>query len=196
MGFYEIAGQSCVGKTSFVSSYVESNKNYIVYKRNTFNFFTDFISGLRYLRSKRTRKIFIWSFNEDASLLFKFNIFRNAVTKFGIFLKLTSFYGSDKNVYFVDEGISHLPFIFLNTSTNEVIDFISNELRFLRIKYLVCMEPSYVESRLLNRGHKRLKFLDSTYFVSRNFEIQSILIKIYPKLCRSFIEIENVRNTE
>lgn len=196
MKFYEISGQSCTGKTSFIKEHVKSDKNYILYERNTINLFFDFICGLKYLGIKRIKTIFLWSLKEDASLLFRLNIFRNSVTKFGIFLKLTNNKKSRKQTYLVDEGVSHIPFIFLNTSTDEVINFIAFELSSLNIKFLTCDQRNDIESRLSKRGHKRLMFLDKTDFVNRNFSIQSILIKIYPGLCKSFVRLENVRNTE
>ena len=70
--------------------------------------------------------------------------------------------------------------LFLNTSTNEVINFIAFELSSLNVKFLTCDQRNDIESRLSKRGHKRLMFLDKTDFVNRNFSIQSILIEIYP----------------
>ena len=34
------------GKTSFIRDHLKSDKNYILYERNTVNLFSDFISGL------------------------------------------------------------------------------------------------------------------------------------------------------
>ena len=147
MKFYEISGQSCTGKTSFIRDHLKSDKNYILYERNTVNLFSDFISGLKYLGIKRIKRVFLWSLKENAPLLFRLNIFRNSVTKFGIFLKLTNNDKSRKRTYLVDEGVSHLPFIFLNTSTNEVINFIAFELSSLNVKFLTCDQRNDIESR-------------------------------------------------
>ena len=43
-------------------------------------------SGINFLGLTRAKILFYWSLDEDAPIYFKMNIFRNAVSKFGIFL--------------------------------------------------------------------------------------------------------------
>ena len=135
MTFIEITGQSCSGKSSFVAKKVMISKELDIYKQSNLAKLFIFFYGIYYLGLKRTKVLFSWSLKEDASLFFRINVFRNAVSKFGIFQDLnTSPSGSFLKI--VDEGLSHLPFLFLNTDTELVVGFISNELRKVNVRFL------------------------------------------------------------
>lgn len=91
----------------------------------------------------------------------------------------------------VDEGISHLPFLFLNSDTIKVVDFISNELQQTNVHYLNSPGSGLIEQRLTIRGHKRLNFLLLSAFVNRINEIEHNLLSEYPKLCKQFKVFED-----
>jgi hypothetical protein len=48
-----------------------------------------------------------------------------------------------------------------------------------------------IEQRLSIRGHKRLKYLLSSAFVTRIKEIEDNLLSEYPKLCKQFKVFED-----
>ncbi|MBT7275275.1 MAG: hypothetical protein HN886_02330, partial [Woeseiaceae bacterium] len=191
MSFIEITGQPCSGKTSFISNKVPDKE------RNLFNqgllariFY--FCSGINFLGLSRAKILFFWSLGENAPLYFKMNIFRNAVSKFGIFLSLQAPTSNNVARYILDEGVSHLPFLFLKTDTTLVIDFIASELQTTDVHYLISPGYDVIHHRLLKRGHKRLKFLHLSSFIIRTEEIEEIMLAQYPKVCKKFKILKDV----
>ena len=140
---------------------------------------------------KRSRVLFSWSLAEEAPFFFRINIFRNAVSRFGIFYKmdlLTSANPSKKLI--VDEGVSHLPFIFLKTDTLEVVNFISHELNKTNVFFISSPSSKTIKSRLIKRGHKRLTFLSVNFFSERVLEIENVLLSQYHSHCKKFVVVK------
>ena len=191
MKFTEITGQPCTGKTSIIKNGKLGKTLYISYSQGTLIKTVNFFRGLFYLDFTRLRKLFVWSFDEEASVFFKLNIFRNAVSKFGVYSYLIK-----KNTYIssfplVDEGISHLPFLFLNTKTEHILNLIRKELETIQVIILKSPGLDVIKDRLKNRGHKRLRFLSLDTFIQMNCKIESLLLKRYSELCQGIKIIEN-----
>lgn len=185
MSFIEITGQPCSGKTSFISNKV-TYKELRSVQKGFFKQISYFCTGMNFLGLRRTINLWHWSLSEDAPLYFRMNIFRNAVSKFGIFSSLQTLTSNNVAAFMVDEGVSHLPFLFLKTDTMVIIDFIANELQIIDVHYLSSPGYDVINHRLSNRGHKRLKFLNLSSFVMRTGEIEDIMLSNYPNLCKKF----------
>ena len=196
MTFLEIIGQPCTGKSSFIAQEVMINKEICIYEQGYLIKMFSFFSGIKYLGFQRIKVLFFWSLKENASLFFRINVFRNAVLKFGIFQNLNTSTVEGPTRYLVDEGLSHLPFLFLNTETQQVVDFISDELRRVNVQFLKSPGYDVIQGRLVSRGHKRLKFLSVTCFTERNKEIEDILLNLYPNLCEELKVSEYVGNIQ
>ena len=190
MNFIEITGQPCSGKTTFLNSYTFDGIKPQIYKQRMVLKLMNFIRGAIYLRSKISH-LLVWSLKEQGSFAFKLNIFRNAVSKFGIFVDLKKTYRSSKHIMIVDEGISHLPFLFQNTKTKDVLRMFISELKDVEVIFLASPGTSIIKERLLSRGHKRLKYLGLDSFVSRNSDIESLLINKYALMSKNFLIFRN-----
>ena len=191
--FLEITGQACSGKTSFLSKKVSIEENFLIYASGNFRKILNFISGLRYLGIFKIKILFKFTLKERGSLYFKMNVFRNAIAKFGIFNHLNKLKKYSKTIV-IDEGISHLPFLFLETKTEEVVDFISNELKQIQVIFLISLDRNVIKSRMKYRGHKRLRFLALDDFLDKNNSIEQSLLTKYPDLCSSLIVPEYVED--
>ena len=191
MSFIEITGQPCSGKTSFISNKV-LDKECNLFNQGLLARIFYFCSGINFLGLSRAKILFFWSLGENAPLYFKMNIFRNAVSKFGIFLSLQAPTSNNVVRYILDEGVSHLPFLFLKTDTTLVIDFIASELQTTDVHYLISPGYDVIHHRLLKRGHKRLKFLHLSSFIIRTEEIEEIMLAQYPKVCKKFKILKDV----
>lgn len=187
MIFIEITGQPCAGKSSFIAQEVKRFKDIHIHKQIFPKNILNFVTGIKYLGFQRIKVLFSWSLKENASFFFRINVFRNAVLKFGIFCNYNTSAKTDSNKSLVDEGLSHLPFLFLKTDTQQVVDFISNELKRVNVRFLKSPGIDVIHERLLSRGHKRLKFLSVTHFSERNKEIEDILLDLYPNMCKELI---------
>lgn len=188
MSFTEMTGQPCVGKTTFISQEMRAGKVFQMYVQRYPMKFYCFFLGINYLGFKRARILFSWSLKESASFLFRINVFFNAVTKFGFPSKLSISLQESSPPYLVDEGLSHIPFLFLNTDTRRVVEFIAVDVRNANVLFLKSPGCDVIQDRLRKRGHKRLKFLSIPHFVQRNQEIENLLLSLYPNLCKK-IEI-------
>ena len=194
MNFIEITGQPCAGKSSFIAQEVMIGKEIHIYEQRYLIKMFSFFAGIKYLGFQRTKVLLSWSLKENASLFFRINVFRNAVLKFGISQNLNTSTLESLPRCLVDEGLSHLSFLFLNTDTQQVVDFISDELRRVNVQFLKSPGYDVIQNRLVSRGHKRLKFLSVAYFTERNQEIEDILLNLYPNLCEELKVFEYVGN--
>ena len=191
MSFIEITGQPCAGKSTILK---KISLNYFI--RHIKNRFPKkilyFFSGMHFLGLKRSKIIFSWSLAENVSFLFKINIFFNCVSKFGIFYRHQNYAKYQDLKIVVDEGISHIPFLFLETDSKIVINFISDELQMINVYILRSPEQDIIQTRLLSRGHKRLKFIALSAFMDRIQEIEKVLLSQYPSLCKKFKVFDDV----
>ena len=191
MSFIEITGQPCAGKSTILN---KISLDYVI--RRIQNRFPKkilyFLSGINFLGLKRSKIIFGWSLAENVSFLFKLNIFFICVSKFGIFHRHQNPVKSQDLKIVVDEGISHIPFLFLETDSKIVINFISGELQMINVYILRSPEQDIIQARLLTRGHKRLKFMALSIFADRIQEIEKVLLSQYPSLCKKFKVFDDV----
>ena len=96
-------------------------------------------------------------------------------------------YIDSEQIMIVDEGISHLPFLFQNTETHLVLELLTSELSDIEVIFLPNPGSSTIKERLKSRGHKRLKYLNVDSFMSRNRDIECYLIDQYPHLSKNLI---------
>ncbi len=191
MSFIEITGQPCAGKSTILNKI--SLDYFIRHIKNRFpKKILYFFSGMHFLGLKRSKIIFSWSLAENVSFLFKLNIFFNCVSKFGIFYRHQNSAKYQDLKIVVDEGISHIPFLFLETDSKIVINFISDELQMINVYILQSPEQDIIQARLLSRGHKRLKFMALSIFAGRIQEIEKVLLSQYPSLCKKFKVFDDV----
>tara|TARA_Y100000768_G_scaffold358752_1_gene314775 strand:- start:385 stop:954 length:570 start_codon:yes stop_codon:yes gene_type:complete len=182
----EITGQPCSGKSTYIDKILSSNKDYVSNSDTVIQKIYFFFYGFMYLETSRIKEILKWSLKENASLCFRLNIFRNAIAKFGMFKKKYLIKLKKDHNFFLDEGISHLPFLFLETDSKVIVEFIFNELQQVNVVFLKSPGLEVIKKRLQDRGHKRLKFLNISNFVDRNKEIEEILIPLYINSCKNF----------
>ena len=190
LNFVEITGQPCSGKSSFVVN-CEANDEFKKLNINLVKKLIYFFKGINSLGLKRSRVLFSWSLAEEAPFFFRINIFLNAVSRFGIFYKMNLLTSANpRKKLIVDEGVSHLPFIFLKTDTQEVVNFISHELNKADVFFISAPSTKTIKSRLIKRGHKRLSFLSINFFLERVLEIENILLSQYPSHCKKFVVLK------
>lgn len=186
MNYVEITGQPCSGKTTLIAGNSVFDFKRKVLCQNSLSRILNFFRGVVYLGIGRLMILWAWSKKEEVSFLFRLNIFRNAVSKFGVFKYLKEEKTDSKNTNVVDEGISHLPFLFQNTHSSLILDFISGELTNIGVIFLRSPGKEELIKRLKKRGHKRLRFFSVDEFVVRNNKIETYLIHRYPHNCRNF----------
>lgn len=186
MNYVEITGQPCSGKTTFIAGNSGFDFKRQVLCQNSLSRILNFFRGVLYLGIGRLMILLAWSKKEEVSFLFRLNIFRNAVSKFGVFKYLKDEKTDSKSTNVVDEGISHLPFLFQNTHSSLILDFISGELTNIGVIFLKSPGKEELIKRLKKRGHKRLRFLSVDEFVVTNNAIETYLIHRYPHNCRNF----------
>tara|TARA_B100000963_G_scaffold344664_1_gene347746 strand:+ start:197 stop:775 length:579 start_codon:yes stop_codon:yes gene_type:complete len=187
--YIEISGQACCGKSYHVSRIENENNISFVntYPKKIIYFFIGgFFLGLRKLL-----KLYSFSNREKVPYFFKINIFINAVSKFGlkcVILKEKSLYNKTITV---DEGISHLPFLFLNTNSSEIIDFIKDFIESVEVHFIKSPGFNEILTRMDKRGHKRLNFISSYDFIKKNHEIELVLLDQYPKILKNNFRLLN-----
>ena len=103
MIFIDITGQPCAGKSSFIEKEVMKSKRIYTYKKTFRKSLLYLFSGINYLGFQRTKVLLFWSLKENASFIFRINIFRNAVLKFGIFYNLEKLSQKDSQKTLVDD---------------------------------------------------------------------------------------------
>ena len=113
MNLVEITGQPCSGKSTLLNTYTFDGIKPQVYKQGLFLKVINFMRGLIYLRSK-IRLLLSWSLKEKGSFAFRINIFRNAVSKFGIFVDLKTNYTDSRQTMIVDDIFLHFFFRILS----------------------------------------------------------------------------------
>jgi len=182
----EVTGQPGSGKSYCIKNLIEADNRYIDMPFGIMARLGAFFSGMTRLGIKRCKTLWVWSFREICPTYFKLVIFFNAVSKFGRLPNSGNI--NDASTLLVDEGISHLPFLFLNTDAELVIDFLRSEIKYIHIYFLKSPGFRVIQDRLGSRGHKRLQFMSMTFFIHRNDEIEKTLLNVYPNLCRN-IEI-------
>ena len=106
--FIEVTGVPCCGKSTYLSELdITFEKKFE--PKNIYYEIRYLLFGLLCLKLTEIFKFAILSYRENAPLMYRFNIFRNVVRKFGLDLHLQRL----SVELFVDEGITHIPFNFL-----------------------------------------------------------------------------------
>jgi hypothetical protein len=183
LGIVEVTGQPASGKSHYIKNLRNTDKKYNEISIQIIARLLYFYRGIRRLGMKRCMKLLAWSLKESCPNYYKLSIFFNAVSKFG--RPFSNDNMSNDSILLVDEGISHIPFLFLNTDTKEVVKFLDKELSLINIHFLKSPNASVIKKRIISRGHKRLDFLPVDSFVKRNNEIEKILINSYNILALS-----------
>lgn len=168
--YYELTGCPCSGKSYYLQSKGISHIN----KSNLFNQIIFFFYGLYFLGVNKLFLFIRLSFQEKVPFLFSLNIIRNTILKFGIYYR---FNNSKMDIY-VDEGISHLFFNFLDSNKCELLEIIEDEIKNINIILIEQGDKSLIKNRLKVRGHSRLRFYNINDFIFSNKESESFIINV------------------
>lgn len=166
--YTEVTGSSCAGKTTFF----ENVQYYITGGYISWCVFPSFIIrcvflifGFYYLLLRPTK--FFWIFRNGCgaqiSVSNKISALRNVIEKFGCYFMFR------QRPVVVDEGISHIPFVY-QLSTESLIEFLSifeKELRGISIILLTAPQEKELISRLITRGHKKVTCQESAIKFAR-----------------------------
>lgn len=133
------------------------------------------------------------SFSADRRMYFKLNVFRNTAKK------LVFFRGAQITRVArvrVDEGVSHLPFLYGLTGEKEFVYFCDLFAGHLAKIHLiqVCSSDSLIKSRVLTRGHRRLDGEGAEQvqkFFVQNELVANNVSKIMSQYVASYKVIEN-----
>ncbi len=181
----EVSGQPGSGKSTFLK-----NKNKVVQKKWYLEFLWPLIAMYTLLFEYT---IFLYILRKIIFLqrtkLEKINIIRN------IFIKLLFYYFySKKHDWFVDEGISHIPFLLDFTSDRDFSDFIHLFSKYCRNIDLVFIDADeiIIKKRLLKRGHKRIRNdSELSFFFEQQNLIKSLYLHHFPLVFRSYKKVDN-----
>lgn len=179
----EITGQPCAGKSYLIEEMVAMDVGSRIYRPSIIGKILNFGIGCFYLRFYRTIVLFKWSFHEVLPFLFKCNIFFNAVCKFGCYYRLNSRGHGGGPSWVIDEGVSHLPFLLCSTDCALVVNFIMPELKGLVVRLVVAPNQKVLRTRLISRGHKRLKYVSIDDFLRQNCKVETTIRESYPRVC-------------
>lgn len=165
----DITGISAIGKSTWLNN--KKNKSIVYNSRLSTTFFSyrlrlvlDHFRLVNYpslnLSLNNVFWLFMTSMRLNESYKIKFSVFRNCLLKFliqrdAIILSEKS-YGS---VIFIDEGISHIPFLLQNQKNGlDIIDEFFNRFSYILSDLNVICLYSDADTfiRLKKRGHKRL----------------------------------------
>ena len=211
----EVTGVSCVGKSTFIKR---------VQKQGTVQVFSRELAAPKFLQRThpmlrktlgelliwgrfcincpltfaQTRILFKLAFTNRERLIFRINIFRNAILKFAVRSYLQTHFHDTKVL--IDEGVSHLPFVFQYSSSNlRDAASIFGEFKhcFDNCNVIILEDDNAdLEQRLLERGHARLgrkAEFRVKEFVERNNQTLSeikVAMELYQINCHS-IDVSN-----
>ncbi|SHJ29169.1 hypothetical protein ACQ0P8_13520 [Halodesulfovibrio aestuarii] len=176
--YTEATGSSCSGKTTFFKNV----QRYITGGYISECVFPSFIVrcvflvlGFYYLLLRPVK--FFWVIRHgieiQLSMHNKISALRNAFEKFGCYFIFRH------DAVLIDEGISHIPFVYQLTE-EQLIDFLAvfeKELRDISIILLTAPQESELILRLLSRGHKKVTSLESAAkFARLNIKISEAYV--------------------
>ena len=160
----ELTGPTCSGKSQYIT------KNKILSVKISLRFS---ILGLIALTIKKPKALFFLLsriVHSDLSLYHVLRICLNVFAKIGHF-----YFGSKDKDYWVDEGLSHIPFILMfNTKDlHAFLKMFSHEFNQMHIFFTVS-SPEKISACLKWRGHKRVKS-DSDFerFISNHVRLMN-----------------------
>lgn len=181
--YTEVTGSSCAGKTT----YFENVQSYITGGNISGCFFPSivvrgvfFVLGFIYLMMHPAKLFWIIRQCRDIPLSFlhKFSAVRNVVEKFGCYLLFS------KQAVVVDEGVSHIPFVF-QLSAKQILDFLTvfrNELQNISILLVPAPPEKDLIVRLIARGHKKVTCKESaTGFARLNIKVSEEYLRALKK---------------
>ncbi len=196
----ELSGLPASGKSTFVKQKglrVASYENLfpVLFKYIRLPFVLKFFSevylcvlGFKLLSLKELALFIKMSKKEGVSFFYQVNIIRNTLRKFSV-----SYLVSKKSLsdIYIDEGISHIPFNYLSTSANDVIAIIQPYLNHISVDYLELTSSEILKTRLLQRGHARLNYIDVNIFITECRRVEEKMLEVYPFICESFKVVRN-----
>ncbi|PQJ83326.1 hypothetical protein [Aliivibrio sifiae] len=179
----ELVGIPCCGK-SYICANKFSNIRYLSGRKNIIYELLLFICGILTLKIEDIKFFISCVRRENVSFLFKVNIFRNIVRKFG----LNKIYRN--RGYIIDEGVSQIPFNLLNSNVDEVFKVVFPYLES-KVYFINSANDSEIKKRLINRGHTRLFFINIDDFISINRSVENNVINNLNKYLVDFEVVEN-----
>ena len=156
--YYELTGPTCAGKSTLLR-----HDPRVSVKPQTIKF----ISGIIFVLFNSPRG-FVWllrhCFKSDRSAYHRLRVFVNVFAKFSTYLR----YSRQKKHLIVDEGVSHIPFILMlsNADIDEFLTIFSFVIKNIEIEF-VRIESALLESRIISRGHKRIRNQSDLVFFCR-----------------------------
>ncbi|WP_160711837.1 hypothetical protein [Halodesulfovibrio sp. MK-HDV] len=166
--YTEVTGSSCAGK----STCFENVQNYITGGEISGCFLPSavirgvfFVLGFFYLIIRPAKLFWIIRQCRDIhmSFLHKVSAVRNAIEKFGCYLLFRN------RAVVVDEGISHIPFVF-QFSADQISEFLivfGSELQKISILLVPAPPEKDLVARLITRGHKKVTCSESAKSFAR-----------------------------
>lgn len=147
-----------------------------------------FFLGFKLLSLKELNLFIKMARKEDVSFLYQINIFRNTLRKFSV-----SYLVGKKplSVIYIDEGISHIPFNYLSSDFNNIIEIIQPYLNYISVDYIEITSDETLKKRLLNRGHARLNHIDVNTLITECRKVEKNMLEVYPLICKTFKVVEN-----
>lgn len=137
-----------------------------------------FYGGARHLRSIRLVRFLNVCYKANASWIRKINVFRSIVHKYAIHEYFSEV--QDNRYLLVDEGISHIPFLFAGDLSNidpqVLMEFPRDHPWIVKLQ----VSQNLLENRIQMRGHKRVESTKSAVvnFVSQNQECDALQDKL------------------
>lgn len=179
----EITGIPCCGKSHFCDQEkVINSKSKNLLKKIVIDIYFVMRGGGYLFSSNRCLKFMRLAYKECVPFSYKLKLFRNVCRKFGVFASIKNCHQSG----YVDEGVSHIPFNFLNSDSREVIKLIKHELQYLTVVLLPSPNDNILKERLKKRGHPRLMFCDIDSFIKLNQQVESFIKERYISTCLDF----------
>ena len=193
MHIIEVTGVSAVGKSTWLKSHKKPER--IVYdNKDINNYFLHFLAQTLKLvlfcfkRNSLSSIDIIWLFKYsmrlNESFHMRINVFRNCILKFiNQENAKKNALQYDSPIIYVDEGISHIPFLLQNQPNNKIIIesfYIRFSSQLSKIDVICLKSKANIFFRLKDRGHKRLKNSDDakiTKFVNMNEETLCLMIE-------------------
>ena len=176
MGKYkEITGVPCSGKSYYVKAHD--------LKVAEVDFFKSILVSLINIPFNKLYCLSLMCFKEKVSWFYKIKLFFLILKKIGVYHLL-----KDKDVI-IDEGVSHIFYNLLESSSESIMYLIEDYLPFIDVKFVNAPSDSVLIERYKCRGHKRLEFYDVNAFILLNEKAKLKQIQSLKCRTKTFEEI-------
>jgi hypothetical protein len=178
IGIIEITGPSGSGKSTYIRNKLSKEHVLIGGMPTTYGSATRLVTSIfliiyalhtRSLQFDCAKLLLKQTIRYDENWIRRINAYRNCIAKFGY-----PYFTKNGTITFIDEGISHIPFI-LEMSHKDIVCFVNKFQKYLdRSLILFKQNPprEILLKRILSRGHKRVNsYQDAEAFVTRNITI-------------------------